>query len=113
MLVTALLVAHTRIKCTLCSHLTLRLPYTLFCSVIAVCFSGNVHGSPEKKGGDVLVTVTADNQHSIHVWLWMTNANVFCKAVNIPCWSFKPEKKLEWLKGVGEGFRALASPTFL
>ena len=41
-------------------------------SVIALCFSGNANSNnPDKLGGDILVTVTADDKHSVHVWRWM------------------------------------------
>lgn len=44
--------------------------------VIALCFSGNANaGSAEKLGGDILVTVTADDKHSVHVWRWMIPDN--------------------------------------
>uniref|UniRef100_A0A7R9V2C3 EML-like first beta-propeller domain-containing protein n=1 Tax=Chlamydomonas euryale TaxID=1486919 RepID=A0A7R9V2C3_9CHLO len=68
-------------------------------AVIAVTFSGNTHAVDDaKKGGSLLVTVTADNKHTVRVWRWMLNENKFCKAINIPGWCFGPEKKLEGLK---------------
>ena len=40
--------------------------------MIALCFSGNANSNnPDKLGGDILVTVTADDKHSVHVWRWM------------------------------------------
>jgi predicted RNA binding protein with dsRBD fold (UPF0201 family) len=40
--------------------------------VIAVCFSGNINAAKEDKlGGEILVTVTADDKHTVHVWRWM------------------------------------------
>eukprot|EP00798_Chlamydomonas_sp_ICE-L_P017096 gene17096-23393_t len=75
--------------------------------VIAVAFSGNINGKEDKKGGEILVTITANDKHTVHVWRWMTLDNVFARAVNIPGWKFDPEKKLPYLKanGAKEGLR--------
>ncbi|KAG1659723.1 hypothetical protein FOA52_012263 [Chlamydomonas sp. UWO 241] len=68
-------------------------------AVIAVGFSGNVQASTEeKRGGSLLITITADDKHTVRVWTWMTSEDKFCKAVAIPGWSFGPEKKLETLR---------------
>lgn len=68
-------------------------------AVIAVGFSGNIQAPDKtKRGGSLLVTITADNKHTVHVWKWMLPEDKFCKAINIPGWSFGPEKKLEVLK---------------
>lgn len=68
--------------------------------MIALCFSGNVNAPKDsgKTGGDVLVTVTADSKHTVHVWKWMTNENKFCRAAYIPGFYYGPTKKLESLK---------------
>ena len=48
------------------------LTYFIMNSVIAVCFSGNVNSAKEEKlGGEILITVTADDKHTVHVWRWM------------------------------------------
>eukprot|EP00200_Dunaliella_tertiolecta_P007628 CAMPEP_0202381592 /NCGR_PEP_ID=MMETSP1127-20130417/37027_1 /ASSEMBLY_ACC=CAM_ASM_000462 /TAXON_ID=3047 /ORGANISM="Dunaliella tertiolecta, Strain CCMP1320" /LENGTH=1435 /DNA_ID=CAMNT_0048980603 /DNA_START=339 /DNA_END=4646 /DNA_ORIENTATION=+ len=68
-------------------------------AVIACCFSGNInHPDPNKKGGDLLVTITADDRHTIHLWQWMKPADKYCKSVNIPGWFLGPHKKLEYIR---------------
>ncbi len=71
-------------------------------SVIAVSFSGNINApSPDKQGGDLLITITADDKHTIHLWKWMNHANKFYKARNIPGWYYGPDKKLGAIKNHG------------
>lgn len=82
-------------------------------SIIAVAFSGNQHascspGKPDKRGGELLITISADNHHTVHIWRWMVPAEKassaqdklllsHCKAMYIPSWHFGPEKKLQQL----------------
>lgn len=48
--------------------------------VIACCFSGNMTArNPDKQGGDLMVTITADNKHTVHIWRWMKPADKYCK----------------------------------
>ncbi|GMH32772.1 hypothetical protein BSKO_00606 [Bryopsis sp. KO-2023] len=71
-------------------------------SVIACCFSGNINATTEKgMGGDLLVTVTGDNKHTIHIWRWMTDDNEYVKATCIPGWFYGPDKKLGDLEAQG------------
>lgn len=50
------------------------------CRVIACCFSGNITArNPDKQGGDLMVTITADNKHTVHIWRWMKPADKYCK----------------------------------
>lgn len=71
-------------------------------SVISCCFSGNINSeTPKGIGGDILVTVTSDNKHTVHIWKWMTHDDKFCKATYIPGWSLGPEKKLKDLESKG------------
>lgn len=53
------------------------------------------------QGGDILLSVTSDNQHTIYVWRWMTQQDKFCKATYIPGWYYGPEKKLQDLQSAG------------
>ena len=56
------------------------------CSVIACCFSGNInYPDIEKRGGDILVTITADDKHTIHLWRWMNPADKYCKVCVSMC----------------------------
>lgn len=57
--------------------------------------------TPIRKGGDLLVTVTSDNKHTIHVWRWMIGPDKFVKASYIPGWCYGPEKKLMDLQAAG------------
>ncbi|KAJ9507961.1 hypothetical protein QJQ45_021288 [Haematococcus lacustris] len=92
-------------------------------SVIAGCFSGNINTG---HGGDIFVSVTSDDRHTLHIWRWMKGSDPFCKthpyqtkisnvsfqvtsygmarmqAQNIPGWSFGPYKKLEQIRQDGE-----------
>lgn len=38
--------------------------------IVAACFSGDRSSG---KGGDILVTITGDDKHTIHVWKWMAD----------------------------------------
>lgn len=72
------------------------------CSVIACCFSGNTNSKTRQTlGGEILVTVTSENRHTIHIWKWMIPEDKFCKATFIPGWCFGPEKKLADLEAHG------------
>lgn len=78
--------------------------------ILAVAFSGNKHaqhgpGQPDRRGGELLVTVSGDNQHTVHIWRWMIPAERKAtareklylshqQAMYIPSWHFGPEKKL-------------------
>ena len=82
-------------------------------SVIGVAFSGNEHascspGKADKRGGELLITISADSQHTVHIWRWMVPADKVCsahdklllshcKAMYIPSWHFGPEKTLQQL----------------
>jgi len=75
-------------------------------SVIAACFSGNMATLDEgRQGGDLLITVTSDDKHTIHIWRWMNSDDKFCKAVNVPGWFYGPHKKLEMIKQAGIRYR--------
>ncbi|GIL75046.1 hypothetical protein Vretifemale_4865, partial [Volvox reticuliferus] len=63
--------------------------------VIALCFSGDLL---EGKGGDLLLTVTSDDKHSIHVWRWLPHSNKYINAQYIPGWCLGPEKKIRPLR---------------
>lgn len=83
-----------------------------FRSILAVAFSGDPHAGagggdrgPDRRGGELLVTLCGDNHHTVHVWRWMVPAELpsaagkkvlfsHCKAMYIPSWHFGPEKKL-------------------
>ncbi|KAG2496899.1 hypothetical protein HYH03_004906 [Edaphochlamys debaryana] len=67
--------------------------------VIALCFSGD---QLEGKGGELLLTVTSDDKHTIHVWRWLPHHNKFINAHYIPGWYLGPEKKILPLKSTGE-----------
>ncbi|KAK9820398.1 hypothetical protein WJX72_009942 [[Myrmecia] bisecta] len=67
-------------------------------AVIACEFSGGDQGG---EGGEILVTVTCDLRHSIHIWRWMKNADPLFKATYIPGWYYGPEKKLADLTAHG------------
>lgn len=74
--------------------------------VIALGFSGNINAADEAgQGGDILITVTSDNAHTIHVWRWMNSRDKFCKAVYIPGWFYGPSKKLDDLKAANMFFK--------
>lgn len=91
-----------------------------FRSVLAVAFSGNQYaecepGAADKRGGELLITLTGDNQHTVHIWRWMVPAEMastaekkllysHCKAMYIPSWHFGPEKKLSTLQGANRYF---------
>ncbi|GFH16041.1 WD_REPEATS_REGION domain-containing protein [Haematococcus lacustris] len=45
-------------------------------SVIAGCFSGNINTG---HGGDIFVSVTSDDRHTLHIWRWMKGSDPFCK----------------------------------
>ena len=50
-------------------------------SVIACAFSGHMDSVEKHKlGGDLLVTVTSDDRHTVHIWRWMTQGNKYIKA---------------------------------
>ncbi|KXZ48848.1 hypothetical protein GPECTOR_25g433 [Gonium pectorale] len=59
--------------------------------VIALCFSGSQH---EGKGGELLLTVTSDDKHTIHVWRWLPHSDKYINAHYIPGWCLGPEKKM-------------------
>jgi hypothetical protein len=79
-------------------------------SIIGVAFSGNQYascsdGHADRRGGELLVTISGDNQHTVHIWRWMIPAEQaktphdklllsHCRAMYIPSWYFGPEKKL-------------------
>ncbi|MEW5318145.1 MAG: hypothetical protein WDW38_009391 [Sanguina aurantia] len=69
--------------------------------VICVGFSGNINGSAAKKGGDILITVTCDDKHTIHIWNWMTLDDKYSRKQYIPGWYFGPTKKLDTLRAKG------------
>lgn len=85
------------------------LPKSFRC-ILAVAFSGNKNashgrGQPDRRGGELLVTISGDNQHTVHIWRWMIPAERKAtardklilshqKAMYIPSWHFGPEKKL-------------------
>jgi echinoderm microtubule-associated protein-like 5 len=89
-------------------------------SILAVAFSGNQHASfgdgiPDKRGGQLLITITGDNQHTVHIWRWMIPAELtqfakdklvysHCKAMHIPSWNYGPEKKLQELQSTYKYF---------
>jgi hypothetical protein len=81
--------------------------------VIGCAFSGNQHGKvdalQDKRGGELLIAITSDNKHTVHIWRWMIAsetvsspddkvARAFFKALIIPSWHYGPEKKLPALK---------------
>lgn len=71
-------------------------------SIICACFSGDPDAQdPGRVGGDLLITVTSDDKHTIHVWRWMVHENKYFKAVYIPGWSIGPEKKFKELEDKG------------
>ncbi|CAD7702032.1 unnamed protein product [Ostreobium quekettii] len=83
-------------------------------SVIACCFSGNANGKSSKsKGGDLLVTVTSDDHHTIHIWSWMNRDNKLCKATHLPGWFYGPEKKLNFLTAQGLFYQQKSAEMFL
>ncbi len=48
--------------------------------MIVVSFSGNINApTADKQGGDILLTITSDDKHTIHLWKWMNNEDKFCK----------------------------------
>ncbi|GLC70429.1 hypothetical protein PLESTF_000972700 [Pleodorina starrii] len=63
--------------------------------VIALCFSGDLI---DGKGGDLLLTVTSDDKHSIHVWRWLPHSNKYINAHYIPGWYLGPDKKIRPLR---------------
>jgi hypothetical protein len=80
-----------------------------FRSVLAVAFSGNEYapfeGQRDKRGGELLITISGDQQHTVHIWRWMMPAEKaasahdkllmsHCSAIYIPSWHYGPEKKL-------------------
>lgn len=85
------------------------LPKSFRC-ILAVAFSGNKNnapcpGQPDCRGGELLITVSGDNQHTVHIWRWMVPAERKAssreklilshqKAMYIPSWHFGPEKRL-------------------
>lgn len=84
-----------------------------FRGVLACAFSGNQHGrvdaAEDQRGGELLIAVTGDNKHTVHIWRWMLAAETvaspddkvqraFFKALVIPSWHFGPEKKLQGLE---------------
>lgn len=76
--------------------------FCFFFSIIAVCFSGNVNGKgPDEIGGNLLISITSDDKHTVHVWKWMTNSDLFCQAKQIPGWFYGPQKKIPKLQQHG------------
>ncbi|KAG2428966.1 hypothetical protein HXX76_011210 [Chlamydomonas incerta] len=67
--------------------------------VIALAFSGD---HVDGKGGDLLLTVTSDDRHLIHVWRWMPHSNKYINAHYIPGWFMGPEKKITPLRMKGD-----------
>ncbi|GFR50670.1 hypothetical protein Agub_g12921 [Astrephomene gubernaculifera] len=67
--------------------------------VIALGFSGDGMAGT---GGELLLTVTSDDRHSIHVWRWLPASNKYVNAHYIPGWSLGPEKKIHPLRGMQE-----------
>lgn len=81
-----------------------------FRSILAVGFSGNRHaahgpGQSDHRGGELLATISGDNQHTVHIWRWMLPAEqkgtakdklvlAHQQAMYIPSWHFGPEKRL-------------------
>ncbi len=51
--------------------------------------------------GHLLVQVTADDKHTIHVWRWMPHSNKYINAHYIPGWYLGPDKKLQGLRSNG------------
>eukprot|EP00210_Caulerpa_lentillifera_P000626 g605.t1 len=75
-------------------------------SIIAVSFSGNSNAKdPEEIGGSLLVSITSDDKHTVHIWKWMTNSDFFCQAKQIPGWFYGPEKKMPMLQQHGLFFK--------
>ena len=96
-------------------------------SVVACAFSGNRYpgggalanstgrGGAAPKEGGVLVTVTTDNKHTVHVWRWwpaghgavsgdgsLNEGSVLLhRAHYIPGWYWAPEKKVDGLAAAG------------
>lgn len=60
------------------------------------------------QGGDILLTVTSDDKHTIHVWRWLPSTNKYANAHYIPGWYLGPEKKILPLKGAPGGERQRA-----
>lgn len=68
-------------------------------AVLAACFSGNPHAANDaQRGGNILVTVTADAAHTIHVWRWMRGDDKTVQCRYIPGWYIGPHKKLAELE---------------
>lgn len=71
-------------------------------AVIGACFSGNINGTTEaEQGGSILLTITADDRHTVHVWRWMTSADKYVKKQYIPGWNYGPDKKVHDLTARG------------
>lgn len=82
-------------------------------AVVAACFSGCVadgadpsdpSASLDTRGGELLVTVTADNKHTIYVWNWMLHQNPLFKSTYVPGWYYGPEKQLPRLEATGMAY---------
>jgi hypothetical protein len=73
----------------------------MLCSILAVGFSGNINAAkPEKQGGDILVTITGDDRHTVHLWAWMKATDKFCKVcVRNERWVQSMRYELAWLPG--------------
>ena len=87
-----------------------------FRSVLALAFSGNQHashgGRVDQRGGELLIMISGDDKHTVHIWRWMVPAEdtgkhrtrdklvlAHCKAMYIPSWHYGPQKKLADLQG--------------
>ena len=81
-----------------------------FRAILAVAFSGNPDGpvTPDQddRGGELLITISGDNKHTVHIWRWMVLAeprskrpddmvkHAHVKAIVIPSWHYGPDNRL-------------------